>query len=250
MRLLLFLVVFMFSYSVVAWGGRATEWTQRLNNAQLLKQVREQTRTFNTLRRQLDLLKRQAESVNKHYQDKDYMDMFADMMQVYKTSERLAQSAERLNKKRGEKYPSYNSYLISNGYQFDSYSKWSSHAHHNIDVALAGVGLSRKHALTRTQLLRNLRAQNKGQESRTALLQVSNDIAIAGVQQNMALEEMVRQQIDLETEHRALMLAKEEEGERKARLMREEVERGLRELDAWDERAARAARGRRWEAGW
>ena len=173
-------------------AGISTEFTQRLNNYELLEQVRQQYRTFQQAKQQFDFMVRQSQNLKNNIQDKDYIKLFTDLYGIYKTTDQMTRYGKELTRQYEKKYPSYSEFMRRRGYSRDQFSEWDSRHRQNIQAALSTVGLSRGQAMERWQMMRNLQLQNQGQRTRTALIQSSNDIAIYHATRDTEFNQVVR----------------------------------------------------------
>lgn len=188
--------------------GGATEVTQILNNVQLLLQVAEQIETYKKLVEQYADMLQNTDSLEAYFFDTG-IDSILELLNAYQTDEILVYTSETLEEDYSIKYPGYEEYLEvgSEGWTSQKisevHSALSIQQEENAKKALLTARQAGIQFNDENTLIDALKIQASSASGRKQALDVANEIALAGLNFNQKLRQLVLTQIQLQANHQA-----------------------------------------------
>lgn len=190
------------SAAVPAWAGGvagATEFTQILNNVQLMMSYVEQAEQTITQMRQyqtmLQNLQQMAPSTtldaaaSKLWEDQNMARVFADLRSVVMNGQRASYSLANLDKNFGRKYPGYSGYGNGTNYS-EAYRDWSDST---LDAVRNSIALVTAHAddfSSEEGMIRELQSKSRSANGQLQALQAGNAVGIQMVGQMQKLRQL------------------------------------------------------------
>ncbi|MAN77417.1 MAG: P-type conjugative transfer protein TrbJ [Rhizobiales bacterium] len=193
-----------------AAAGGATEWTQLLNNVQLvdlagsnIEQVGQNAQQIanqlTQIQNQIDQYRTMLQNLEK-LPDNIWGDAVADLnrlQQLVAQGEGIAFSMGGLDDVLKQRFPSFDEFAhgLSEGQDFsEQYADWSQTNRDTIAGTLAGAGLTADQLQTETQTMAQLQRQSETAVGQMQALQVGHSIASQQVEQMQKLRGLVAQQ--------------------------------------------------------
>ncbi|WP_168404038.1 P-type conjugative transfer protein TrbJ [Erwinia amylovora] len=182
-----------------------TEWTQLLNNGQLVQQVET---SLNQLQTQLNSYQNLVNNT-KNIPDQLWGNAFSDISQVsslIRQSKALAAQATNLDSEFSSRYGSYENYLngsLSGDTWSNKYSQWSNETNDNLKYALKSTGLQLDQMDDEDSTIKSLQAMSESSTGRMQAIQVGNQMAAQGIRQTQKLRQMMGMQIQMQADYMA-----------------------------------------------
>lgn len=196
-------------YAGAATGG-ATEWTQLLNNAQLLEQSGQGVESLANQAQQIANQVTQIENQLKQYQtmlqnleklpDNIWGEAVSDLQSlrgIVQQGEGIAFSMGSLDDVLKERFPSFDEFAsgLKNGTDYsEKYSEWSKTTRDTIAGTLAQAGMTADQFDTEQGTMQQLQAQSESAVGQMQALQVGHSIAGQQVEQMQKLRGLIAQQ--------------------------------------------------------
>ena len=180
-------------------GGHATEYTQLLNNTQLLEQVKQQIKTYRTLMLDLEIAKRNIAPNSRAFMSR----AGASLQRLHRALRRdgkIGRGTVNTLEQMDKQFPGYAEYLgNANPDQIPAtYIEWDNRSRENVRRALELVDTNANELVTEGQLLRELQRHSQSTDGQLAAIQVGNEIAVAQLAQNQRLQQLLHTQIELQ----------------------------------------------------
>ncbi|WP_168409157.1 P-type conjugative transfer protein TrbJ [Erwinia amylovora] len=182
-----------------------TEWTQLLNNVQL---VQETETSLNQLQTQLNSYQNLVNNT-KNIPEQVWGNAFSDISKVsslIQQSKALAAQATNLDSEFSSRYGSYENYLngsLSGDTWTSKYSQWSNETNDNLKYALKGAGLQLDQMDDEDSTIKSLQAMSESSTGRMQAIQVGNQMAAQGIRQTQKLRQMMGMQIQMQADYMA-----------------------------------------------
>lgn len=180
-----------------AW--QATEWTQILNNIELLNQKRNQaTMIYNQaiyIKNQIEQLKSVAT-----YGQLDWPKAITIVRQldsIIKQGENISQSMGQIDKVFKKQYPDYET---PSDYRKE-YESWENTTRDIVKGSLRDAELNIRDFMTEETTMKTLQSMTENSQGQTQVLQASNMIAIEMVRQLQSLRALTASQINMQGTH-------------------------------------------------
>ncbi len=226
---------FLFAATAMAGGavtGGATEFTQALNNAELVAQVQQQLRTWQVLADELRILRDNERMLTGHHFADAPSKALIRLHRAMRNDHLISYQAGSVNDEFALKYPGYRVlmdeiYGIANGGNA-GYAAWDAQNRANMTAALNTVNLNRDQVLAEGQMLDLIDRQARTVRSRKALMQLGNDLALTQVRQARRMENLLQTQILLQANYLASGQARSNRAQSRREWMYE-ADRRLRE---------------------
>ena len=212
------LIIAMLFVATTAQGGGgitggATEWTQILNNGELAAQVGQQVKTYETLYQQLKILAANERLLNSHNFSNTAAPLLAELHQAMITDQTVSYVGSSLNEEFERTYPDYRQYSRDT-YGVEAvtnrdFDRWNAQNQANVRSALDTININRDQVLTEGQMLDLVARQAKTVESKKAIMQVGNDLALNQIHQSRRMENLLQTQISLQANYLAAEQAQE-----------------------------------------
>ena len=187
--------------------GNATEWTQILNNGELAAQVVQQVKTYKTLYQQLQVLTANERLLNSHNFENAAAPLLAKLHRAMVTDQTVSYVGSNLNEEFERTYPDYRQYSRDT-YGIEAvtnrdFDQWNAQNQANVKSALDAININRDQVLTEGQMLDLVARQAKTVESKKAIMQVGNDLALNQIHQARRMENLLQTQISLQANYLA-----------------------------------------------
>lgn len=193
-----------------AAAGGATEWTQLLNNVQLLEQTglnveqvgqnaQQIANQITQIQNQIDQYRTMLQNLEK-LPDNIWGDAVQDLnrlQQLVAQGEGIAFSMSGLDDVLKQRFPSFDEFMrgLGEGQDFSSqYQSWSDTNRDTIAGTLAGAGLTAEQFQTEAQTMAQLQRQSETAVGQMQALQVGHSIASQQVEQMQKLRGLLAQQ--------------------------------------------------------
>ena len=193
--------------------GGATEWTQILNNGELAAQVGQQVKTYETLYQQLIILAGNERLLNSHHFSNTAAPLLAELHRAMVTDQTVSYVGSSLNEEFERTYPDYRQYSRDT-YGIEAvtnrdFDRWNAQNQANVKSALDTININRDQVLTEGQMLDLVARQAKTVESKKAIMQVGNDLALNQIRQARRMENLLQTQISLQANYLAAEQARQ-----------------------------------------
>lgn len=188
----------------------ATEWTQILNNIQLVTQYQKQVQQYATQIQELQTAVNQYQNMLKntlslpseiHRAATQDLQKLADL---YRDSKALAYSMSNLDAQFKQSYKPFGDYAGGKVDYAAKYRQWAEQGSDNARYALKAAGLQASMFQSEDQLLSAMVARSTSAEGQKQALQAGNEIAAAQVQQIQKLRELVAAQMQMQANAAAI----------------------------------------------
>ena len=194
-------------------GGGATEWTQIMNNGELAAQVQQQIRTYERLSQQLAIFAANDRLLNSHNFQNTGPQLLAELHRAMVTDDTVSYVGSSLNEEFERQYPGYRQYSRDR-YGIEAvtnrdFDLWNVQNQANVKSALDTININRDQVLTEGQMLDLIARQAKTTESKKAIMQIGNDLALTQVHQARRMENLLQTQISLQANYLAAEQARE-----------------------------------------
>lgn len=206
---LILLGLFSSAMAGAATGG-ATEWTQLLNNAQLLEQsgqgvqslanqATQITHQMTQIKNQLDQYRTMLQNLEKlpHTIWGEAQRDLAQLSRLVQQGDGIAFSMGNLDDVLKQRFPSFEDFAngLKDGKNFsDRYQTWSQTNRDTIGGTLAQAGLTAQQFETEQTTTRQLQAQSQSAVGQLQALQIGHSIASQQIEQMQKLRSLVAQQ--------------------------------------------------------
>ena len=191
----------------------ATEGTQLLNNVELAAQVQQQIRTYQNLADQLDLMANNDRLLNSHNFHATGGRMLAELHRAVERDGLISYVGSSVNEEYDRVHPSYRDYARETygieAVTHASFRTFDEQRRANIKAALDTVNINRNQVLTEGQMLDLIQRQARDTESRKAIMQIGNDLALTQVHQARRMENLLQTQIVMQANFQAAEQSKE-----------------------------------------
>ena len=187
--------------------GGATEYTQLLNNSELAAQVSQQIKTYERLSQQLAILAANDRLLNSHTFQNTGPQLLAELHRAMVTDDTVSYVGSSLNEEFERQYPDYRQYSRDR-YGIEAvtnrdFDQWNVQNQANVKSALDTININRDQVLTEGQMLDLVARQAKTTESKKAIMQIGNDLALTQIHQARRMENLLQTQISLQANYLA-----------------------------------------------
>ena len=193
--------------------GGATEWTQILNNGELAAQVSQQIKTYERLSQQLAIFAANDRLLNSHNFQITGPQLLSELHRAMVTDQTVSYVGSSLNDEFEHQYPDYRQYSLDRygvvAVTNRDFDQWNAQNSANVKAALDTININRDQVLTEGQMLDMVARQAKTTESKKAIMQIGNDLALTQVHQARRMENLLQTQIALQSNYLAAEQAQE-----------------------------------------
>jgi P-type conjugative transfer protein TrbJ len=186
----------------------AQEWTQIMNNVELVAQYEKQVQQYATQLQELQTAMQQYQNMVTQglaLPDQVWNSVAGDLQKlanVYQGGQQIAHSLGNIDQQFKQQFASYGDYAKQfQGGKFDlgqKYEQWAQAGYDNTRTALKAAGAQASMFASEDQVMRQLLSRSQSAQGRMQAIQVGNEIAAQQVQQMQKLRELLASQSTLQ----------------------------------------------------
>lgn len=185
--------------------GGATEFTQMLNNSELMAQVI-------TAKEQLDKMITDLQKLQSFASSGQALaDALGELNGIVQYGQALAYNAENLSTEFEKRFGDFNSYANQFGVKSDRYQKWSRQNLDSIHGSLRAANLQSKYFASQSQTISEIERRSQTAVGRDQILQAGVDIAAQQARQMVELRQLIAADMQMQANYQASLVDRQAE---------------------------------------